>query len=257
MQAGEVASVDLAISFPSDATSLDAASAGDFVNELLVDVATAVATYNMGGNSGTFVLDGSTLTYTHGISDGTVNALVINLETGGENAAANDLIEGPEDFTLTISDAMAASTTGANVAVDGMSDAVTTTLTDGDSATWSISGSNGVTEGENATYTVSLDGVFAAGEVATINIGLTGVDTTSTDYADFLTAVGAAASAYTGDGTVVFDGTNKLTFTAATDGDTMDNVEITLGASNDSLVEGVEDFTSQLALPTVPQARPW
>ena len=63
---------------------------------------------------------------------------------------------------------------------------VTTTITDADTATWSISGDTGVvTEGNAASYTVHLAGTLQAGETATINLALTDISTTSADYAGF------------------------------------------------------------------------
>ncbi len=52
------AKVDLAISFPADATSLDAADTADFVTTFFADVDASIATYNSGGNSGTFTRTG-------------------------------------------------------------------------------------------------------------------------------------------------------------------------------------------------------
>ncbi len=248
LQAGETAKVDLAISFPTAGISMDAAETADFVNDLLVDVATSIAVYNSGQNSGMFALAGSTLTYTHGLTDGVVDSLNIGLGIGSDDPAANNLVEGSEDYTLAVS--MPGSTTGSTVVVDGMNESVTTTITDGDTATWSIVGGGEVSEGGNTSYTISLDGVFAAGEDASVEITLTVGDTTSGDYDDFLTAVGTAVSEYAagmGAGTVTFDGTNKLTFSAASQGDTMDNLVITLGVTDDSLVEGVEDFGISIA----------
>ena len=69
---------------------------------------------------------------------------------------------------------------------------VTTTITDTDTATWSISGDTGVTEGGTASYTVQLAGTLQAGETATVHLALTDISTTSADYASFSAAVTAA-----------------------------------------------------------------
>ena len=60
-----------------------------------------------------------------------------------------------------------------------VSDTGTGTISDNDTATWSLTGSSSVVEGANATYTVGLSGTLEATEVAQINLGLAGVTTSS------------------------------------------------------------------------------
>ena len=78
-------------------------------------------------------------------------------------ATANDtLVEGPEDYTLTITAVTPdASSTGAAVAVSGSEYTVTTTITDNDTATWSLTqSSTTVAEGATASYTLALAGTL-------------------------------------------------------------------------------------------------
>ena len=89
-------------------------------------------------------------------------------------AATDDtLVEGDESFTVAISSP--GSTTGAAVTGTG---SVSTTITDNDTATWSLTGSSSATEGTDASYTLSLAGVLQSGETATIDLALTDVTTT-------------------------------------------------------------------------------
>ena len=169
------------------------------------------------------------------------------------------LIEGPEDFTIDLTNAT--SSTGAAVAVDATTATVTTTINDtqGDGgaaegpAEFSITGSVEGDEGETVTYTVDLTGSFGEGEVITVGIGLSDVDTTNADYGDFLDAVQDAVDDYTGDGTVSFDpATGTLTFTAGADGDELTPLVIDLDLVDDTLIEGDEDFSVVLTNPTSP-----
>ena len=109
LQAGETASVDLAVSFPGAGPSNDAAEAADFVSAFLDDVDSAITAYN-GSHSGTFARSGNTLTYTQGVADGTVDSMTIDLATEDDS-----LVEGPEDYALSITAAAVPSTTGAGV----------------------------------------------------------------------------------------------------------------------------------------------
>ena len=78
-------------------------------------------------------------------------------------------------------------------------------------------------------------------------VTLTDVDTNSTDYANPVTAVQTAVSAYTGPGAVTFDSTTgALTFTAVNDGDVMAALTVDLSLVDDLLLEGPEDYTMAL-----------
>ena len=174
-----------------------------------------------------------TLTYTG--TGSPMPDLVINL-----GAVADGLVEGPEQYTVSLSSP--GSTTGANVAGSG---SVTTTITDGGTAIWSITGSNNVNEGTNANYTVHLDGTLQANGTATVHLALADISTTSGDHANFVTAVNAAIGGRTD---LSFDaGTGTLTYTGT--GSPMPDLVINLGTVNDTLLEGNEQYTVSLSSP--------
>ena len=150
-------------------------------------------------------------------------------------------VEGSEDFTVSI--ANPGTSTGSDIATAGPT-LVTTTITDNDTATWSITGDATVAEGDDAKYVVNLAGTLQAGETATIELAIGGTQTTSADYASFVAAVNDAIAAYTGPGTLAFDGTT-LTFTS--DGSPMGDLCIELTAVDDTIVEGSEDFAVSIA----------
>ena len=174
-----------------------------------------------------------TLTYT-GTGSPMPN-LVISL------AAVNDgLVEGNEQYTVSLSSP--GSTTGANVAGSG---SVQTTITDTSAATWSLSGDTGVTEGNAASYTVHLAGTLQTNETATIHLAIANITTTSADYASFVTAVNTAI---TGRTDLSFDaGTGTLTYTGT--GSPMADLLIHLGTTNDSQLEGNEQYSVSLSNP--------
>ena len=111
---------------------------------------------------------------------------------------------------------------------------------------WRLSGAATVDEGANAAYTVSLTGELSAGMDASIDLSITDIDTTPADYASLTAAVNASIAAYTGTGTLTFDGTT-LTFTSA--GDEMDDLIISLATVDDTDDEADEDFTVEIANP--------
>ena len=229
LQAGETATVHLALANVST-TSADYASF------------TAAITAAIGARTDV-VFDSGTGTLTYTGTGSPMTDLTISL------GAVNDsLVEGNEQYTVSLSSP--GSTTGANVVGTG---SVTTTIhdtTDGtgaalDTATWSLTGSADVNEGANASYTVHLDGTLQAGETATVHLALANISTTSADYASFTAAITAAIGARTD---VVFDsGTGTLTYTGT--GSPMTDLTISLGAVNDSLVEGDEQCTVSLSSP--------
>src|SRR5262249_40981799 len=247
LQAGAKAPVDLALSFPANGPSLDAADANDFTNAFLTDVANAIATYNAtAGVHGQYALVGSTLTYTQGAANGTVDSLSISLGTFDDS-----IVEGPEDYTLTIS--AAGSPTGATVVL-GAQTTVTTTITDNDTATWSLTGGASVAEGAAASYTLALAGTLQAGEKATVDLARSfPANGPSLDAADandftnaFLTDVAAAIATYNTTpgvhGQYALVG-STLTYTQGAANGTVDSLSISLGTFNDSIVEGPEDYT--------------
>ena len=225
LQAGETATIDLSIG-NTDTTSADYANFVAAVN-------TAVADY---AGPGMLAFNGTTLTFT---SDGSpMDDLCIEL-----TAIDDVFVEGPEDFTVSI--AKPGTTTGSAIAVGGTT-TVTTTITDNDAATFSLTGDATVGEGADAKYILSLAGTLQADETATIELTIGNTDTTSADYASFVAAVNTAITNYSGPGTFAFDGTT-LTFTS--DGNPMEDLCIELAAIDDILVEGPEDYTVSIANP--------
>ena len=225
--ANETAVVDLSLS------NVDTNSA-DYLS-FVAAVNAAVTNY---GGSGTVAFDGTTLTFTAGADGDSMSPLTIDLD-----AFDDTLVEGPEDYTISISNA--ASTTGGEVLL-GAATLVTTTITDNDTATWSITGDAVVAEGADAKYIVNLAGTLQAGETVTIDLNIGNVTAIGADYGNFVTAVNDAIAAYTGPGTLAFDGT-ALTFTS--DGSPMGDLCIEVEAIDDTLVEGNEDFQVSIANP--------
>jgi len=152
------------------------------------------------------------------------------------------LVEGTEDLNVTLTGIVSGDP---SITIGGTSNA-TINLLDNDAASWTISGDASVTEAANASYTVALSGTFQNGEDASVNLLIANVDTTSSDYADFDTAVTSAVGNYAGPGTYAWDGT-ALTWTANGDGQTPTALTISLGATDDAIVEENEDYTISLA----------
>src|SRR5262249_14050165 len=212
----------------------------------LADITTTSADYANGGAAGregigqrtdvVFNSNTGQLTYT-----GTGNPmtdLVISL------GAVNDgLVEGPEQYRVNL--ASPGSGTGSSIVLDPNQASVTTTINDANTATWSLIGSSSVTEGNAASYTVHLAGTLQAGETATINLALADITTTSADYANFAAAVNTAIGQRTD--SVLTSNTGQLTYTAT--GNPMTDLVISLGAVNDGLVEGPEQYRVSLASP--------
>ena len=205
------------------------------VDTAAVDHASFVAAVNAAvASRPDLSFDGSTLTYT---SDGNPMAdLLIDLQ-----AVDDVLVESSEDFIVSISNPSSGS--GSDIAL-GTPIAVTTTIIDNDLAQWSITGDTSVNEGDVSQYTVSLSGVLQARETTQVELSLSNVDTNSTDYANFVNAVDAAVS---GRSDLTFDG---LTLTYTGNGFAMPDLVIDLGAVNDVLIEGDEDFTVSVANPS-------
>ena len=158
--------------------------------------------------------------------------------------ADDSLVEGTENVSVTLIGIAAGDP---SITIGGVSSA-SVNLFDNDTASWTISGDGAVAEGANASYAISLSGSFQSGEVASVDLSLADVDTTSSDYADFSAAVNAAIAAYIGPGTYSLVG-NTLTWMATADGQTAGDLDILLGASDDSTVETSEDYTISLSSP--------
>ena len=198
LQAGEVTTVQL--------TQSDIETSGVDYGNFNSAITTAVGAYNaIASNTGSLSFDGTFLTFT---SDGTGPMSGLDFSVG----TVDDLIiEGNERLNLSLSNPT--SSTGLSPTISPTQSIVTTTIIDNDAATWSITGDATVDEGADAKYVVSLAGTLQAGETASIDLSVGDIDTTSTDYANFVAAVNDAVAAYTGPGALAFDGTT-LTFTS-------------------------------------------
>lgn len=230
---GETAQIDITLNAIT-ANSSDHSALTSAVNS-------AIAAYS---GPGSLSWNGTALTFTSDGS-GAMTPLTISLGIVDDN-----LLEGNESYSISLS--TPASTTGENITVDPANDSVTTVIADTQGPSgplegpglWSISGPTSSDEGSTARYTVSLSGTFGAGENASVVIGLANIDTASTDYANFAAAVSAAATATAGVTYNAVSGT--LTFTSTTDGATMPALVIDLPITDDSLIEGPEDFQINL-----------
>ena len=173
---------------------------------------------------------------------------------------------GPGEMPIGDIEALIASTTYANnsplptvgdrtiaiVVNDGdvNSNTATSTITidrEVETAIWSITGDTSINEGASASYLVSLAGNLKSGEIVTVDLGLSDIDTTSSDYASFSTAVQNAVTSYNAGanpGSLTWDGTT-LTYTSDGTGP-MNNLVISLGTTDDTLIEGPEDFNIAL-----------
>ena len=152
------------------------------------------------------------------VSSGTVTiAAGATTNTFTVAAADDDLVEGDETFTVTLT-ASGALPDGVTLGTPVTGDGATGTITDGDMATVSIAGDANATEGGDISFTVDLS--TAADEAVVLNwTGAGGTATADTDY----TAAGTAT---------VDAGATTTTFTVAT--------------VDDALVEGDETFTITL-----------
>lgn len=159
----------------------------------------------------------------------------------------DSLIEGTERFRIDLSNA--GSTSAAPVSLS--SDAFVSTMifdtqgpggsTDGP-ARWSVVADSSVDEGGAADVTFRVDGILQAGEIASVDVALSNVDTTSADYANWLSAVQTAVAARPD---LSFDSsTGRLTWTGT--GSSMADLTVQLPIVDDSIVEGVEQFSIEL-----------
>ena len=189
------------------------------------DINAAIALAISGNSDLAYDSSTGTLTFTSPSDGATMPPVVFDL------GIVNDaFVEGSEQYNIALSNP--GSTTGAPITVSTTNDDVTTEILDTqgpgldpDQAGWRITGDTTVAEGGTAQYTIALNGQFGAGENTTVELGLTNVDTATADYLNFVTAANAAVAAYSGAGTVTFDGTT-ITFTATNDGDTMSDLSL-------------------------------
>ena len=251
LQSGDTASVSVSLN--------NLGTNGDDYSPLVDAINDAVAAFNganAGGTPGTFTFVAGTLTW-HG--DGaTVPNISFDL-----TAVDDALVEGEESYSINLS------TPGGSVVpipptVTIGNSSVETLIVDNDQIVWNIAQSaSTVIEGGSTTYTITLDGngsattggpfVLQSGESTTVLLTLDDLGTDSGDYE----ALGAAVSSAVAD----FNGTNvagtvgtfvyvagQLTFFG--DGETEPALDFTLETVNDSLVEGDESYSINLADPS-------
>ena len=150
--------------------------------------------------------------------DSATNTLTFTAPTDGaamptfefELPIENDsLIEGPENYTIQLSNASSATGLSPVIGDDNVETIIDDTQGEfGEAegpAEFSITGTASADEGSTVSYTVELSGIFGEGEVATVDVGLTDIDTNSSDYADYVAAIETAVADYSGDGTLAFD----------------------------------------------------
>jgi len=112
---------------------------------------------------------------------------------------------------------------------------------------WSITGTASVNEGSCASYTVSMTSPFD--NTATVDLASVDATTSAADYDNLNTAVTAAVAAYTGPGTLSWNGT-ALSFDG---GGTVKMADLTfsLCATTDATQEGTEAYDVKLSNPKV------
>ena len=184
LQAGETATIDLAV------TNLTTTSA-DYASFTAAVTAGIGARTDLSFNAGTGIL-----TYT-----GTGNPmtdLVINL-----GAVKDSLVEGNEAYKVVLSNP--GTTTVSDITLDP-ANSVTTTITDNDTQTFSLTeGNPTVSEGSADSYTVHLSNPIDAGVTVSVNLAITlpgglggasAADFTNAFLADIQTAVNATTGVH-------------------------------------------------------------
>lgn len=177
-------------------------------------------------------------------------------------ATDDALVEGNESYSINLA-TPGGSVTPIPPTVTIGNSSVETLITDNDEVTWNISQSaSTVTEGGRTDYSIDLIGTGSAaaggpfvlqlGETATVELSLVDIGTDSNDYSAFVSVVEAAVNAHNGAavagsaGTFGFVG-GVLTYYG--DGVTEPSLDFSLNAIDDSLVEGDESYSINLANP--------
>ena len=176
-----------------------------------------------------------TITIPAGATSGTIDLTVID----------DSLVEGIEDVTITLTSITSGDS---QITIDPANDSDTATIADDDTAIWQLIGDASVNEGAFATYNLSLLGTLQAGESVSVRLSAEDGSTTLADYASFDAAVATAVAAYTGPGSLVWDGV-ELTFTSDGTGQ-MAPLAIDLMAVNDAIVEGTELYNVSIFEPS-------
>ena len=245
--AGEVVTVDLGF---TDISS----SAGDH-DDVIAAIQSAVAS----NPDVTFDPVTGTLTYTSPVDGASMPDLVFDIALTDDG-----LIEGPEEFALTLGNA--GSPTGANVEVDPVTGSLTSTITDAQisDGEWSIAGPADVREDAVPQYTISLGGAYGEGVSVQVDVVLNNIDTERSDFGDLETALQTAADTNpdvtfrpvsqaqsTPDGLFQDAGSEipigTLIYTSPADGSSLADLVVDFEVFNDELIENPEDFMISLA----------
>ena len=186
--------------------------------EVVVNYATSVASGDsaVAGDSmsGDFTTTNGTLTFAVGASGAALS------QTFSVPITEDNLAEGPETFTATLSGSLPAGVTLGTATAQG-------TIAASDGATLSIADGTGGDEGDNATFTVTLSG----GE------------TTAAVVVNYATSLASGDTAETSD----FTETNgTLTFAAGASGSALSQT-FTVPLEDDDLAEDSETFTATLS----------
>ena len=198
------------------------------------DSPTTIA-YTVSGsaNSGTdFAPLSGMITLPAGVTSGTIDLSVID----------DTIVEGNENVIITLTSIVSGD---AQISIDSTADSDTASIADDDEGLWQLQGDVTVNEGAIATYEARLRGVLQSGESSSVELSLGDSTTSAADYASFDSAVAAAVAAYTGPGTLTWDGT-ELTFISDGTGQ-MGTLQIDLLATDDPLVEGPELYNIAIA----------
>ena len=236
-----------------DIVAINVDTSGADYADFSAAVLAAVDAYNTGANPGTASFDGTSLTFTADADGQALDGFEIELP-----ATDDSLAEGPEVVRIELTNV--SSSTGVAGAVESAASAVATTIRDtvgvggplDPGGQWSLIGDAVVDEGSFANYTITVSGQLQSGEQSSVELVISDIDTTANDYRLLSTAVADAVASYNADstnsGSLAWDGTT-LTFTSTGDGP-MDNLVIAIGASDDRLAEGPEQFNLSLVNPS-------
>ncbi|RLC59455.1 MAG: hypothetical protein DRI30_00505 [Chloroflexi bacterium] len=211
--AGLTASVDIT----PGGTTTDGVDHQDFMTQLAV-AATATPGVTLVGN---------TLTFDSAFVGPNFTFDVLTFD--------DDLVEGTETLTATLSNALGGSL--------GALDTKSVNLNSNDNMTFNVTTGVSYAETDTVTFTIfTTTGLVTLepGRTASVDITLSGTTTDGVDHQDFMTQLAAAVTATPG---VTLVG-NTLTFDSAWDGT---NLEIHMDAVDDDVVENTETMTVTLS----------
>ena len=205
------------------------------------------------GSSIPVTINGTTYTIAYDGTDIVVSHTTLAIPLADAQTLLRSIRYDNSDPTPTISDrTFDVRVTDSDAADSNIARSTVTLVIDSAFAAWTLSGDSSVDEGGDANYIVTLDATLSsAGETASVELAITDGTTNTSDYASLNAAVTAAVTAYNTDaanaGSLTWNGTT-LTFTSDGTGP-MGDLEIALTATDDSLIEGAENYTLALINP--------